>query len=184
MKKSLITLSLVTAFAASQAQANDLYLDLNPDTFHARVDATHATNGIIYSGAVLFTDDKGQMLTGGLWTQGQIGSNENLTGGLGGKIYAVSPDGDNYWALGLGGNIAFGFAEVPGLILRASVYYAPAITVSGDYDNLTDVNVEVGYELFENGELYGGIRQLQSDYENGDTYKFDNGLHAGIRITF
>lgn len=184
MRKIVATALLSSTAFATVANANDIYMDFNSDTFHFRFDATHASNGIQYSGQALFTSEQGQVFSGGLWTKSKMGNNGALTGGLGGKIYGIDDKSNTYFALGLGGNLNYSFAEVSGLSLRAALYYAPSMVISSDYDNVTDVTLEMAYSLFENGEIYGGFRQLQSDHSNNYTHKMDDGAHIGIKLQF
>ena len=185
MFKHLLSVS-AGLLLAGQAFANDVYIDLNPDTFQARFDATHASNGVRYSTALTLTDDKGQLINAGLWTHGQLGNSTNVKGGLGGKIYLADTRSDSLAALALGGTIDFAIPNVEGLSIVTDLFYAPSMTISSDFKNLSDLTVRVVWDLFENGSLYAGVRSLQADYDDDSNYthKFDNGMHAGMKITF
>lgn len=164
--------------------ANELYLDLNTDTFHVRGDATHASNGIEYSAELVSTNDNGHVIAFSMWNQGQVGKNSNLFGGLGAKLYGADIQVDQVLALGLGGNLKFNIPAVSGLSVTTELFYAPSITVTESYENFRDLNLRLHYELFENGAIYVGLRSLQAKQENGANYTVDDGLHAGINLTF
>ncbi|WP_370979895.1 YfaZ family outer membrane protein [Agaribacterium sp. ZY112] len=170
--------------AASQAAANDLYIDLSNDTFHARFDATHASNNIRYSAETLITEDQGYVVDAGMWTYGDIGSNKAIQGGLGGKIYYGDTDNDAITALALGGTINIAIPGVDGLSISSDLFFAPSITVNNDFKNLSDFNLRVNWALFENAAIYGGLRQLEADYKHSGSHEFDEGLHAGIKMSF
>ena len=184
MKRRLLSLAMISAPFA--AQANELFLDINPDAFHARVDATHASNDVHYSLATVITDDSGELLSLGVWTHGPLGDNPSLTGGLGGKLYALNLEGDNdnLYGLGIGGNLGITLPEVPDLSLTAELFYAPGITLTNDYDGLVDLTIRVNWALFENAGVYAGLRHIEADYENGGSYEFSDDLHVGINIEF
>jgi len=165
-------------------QANELWLDASNKAFNIRADATHATNGIIYSGSVLLTEDDEQLGTLGLWTHSQVGEIENLRGGLGTKIYGASEDDETFFALSIGGNIEYQFNSISELSLITEFFYAPEVTVSDDFDYLSDFSFRLKYQLFENAALYSGLRRIALEHESGTDIRLDNRLHAGINITF
>ncbi|WP_096086029.1 YfaZ family outer membrane protein [Agaribacterium haliotis] len=170
--------------AAGAATANDLYMDLSSDTFQIRTDFTHASNGVNFSVAALLTEDQGQVFSGGMATFGKVGNSTALSGGVGGKLYYGDTNNDNITALGLGGTLNFAIPGASGLNLVTDLYYAPSITVNDGFDNLSDLNLRLSWEAFENGAIYGGIRRFQAEYKNGDRHKFENGLMVGIKIEF
>lgn len=183
MKKTLWSIALASGFA-TPAFANELSADLNPDAFHIQVDATHASNGIIYAGELLLTNDNGEMVAVSMKTDGQIGNNPMLRGGIGGKIYAIDDKIDSYGALSLGGRLEFTIPTFTDLSISTELYAAPSVTMTGDADSFLDFTVQAEYKMFENAALYGGARHIKSKHDNGSEQKLDNGLHAGIRIEF
>lgn len=180
--KFLIAGALI--LASSSTFANKLSADLNFDTFHIKADATHASNNVIYSGELFLTDDQGKVAALSMRTEGQVGSNPNLSGGLGGKIYALDDEFDSYAALSIGGHLSYTVPELKGFIFTGELYYAPSVVVSGDADSVSDFNLRVTYELFENASVYGGARHFEAEYDNGGEHEFDTGPHAGIQIDF
>lgn len=179
MRKTLFTLMLSTCGAA---QANDIYLDINPDTAHGRFDAVHSTRNLHLSAAAMITNDNGSLLSLGAWTHSDFSPNHNLRGGLGGKLYAVDPNGDDFFALAPGGRLIFDIAPVAGLSVATEVFYAPSMLISEDLDSFVDFSVRVSYELFENAAVYAGARTLHAKRDGFDS-DMDEGLHAGIKLS-
>lgn len=183
MKKDWV-LAGVLCLTSSQAFANKLSADVNPDTFHIQADAIHATNGILYAGELLLTTDDGGLVSLGLRTDGQVGNNVDLRGGLGGKIYGLDDEANTYAALSIGGHLEYSIPELKGIRLSGALYYAPSLTISDDVDSLIDFNLRVTYDLFENASVYGGYRHVESEYDFGAEHEFDSGPHVGIQIDF
>jgi len=183
MKKAILLSSIVCAIS-QQAFANEISADLNPDSFHAQFDATHATNGIIYSGDLLLTTDQGKYIGAAMLTDGQVGRNAQLSGGLGGKIYAIDDDSDTFGALAIGGRLRYTIPNYTDLSLATEVFYAPSITTTEDSTSLIEFSLRAEYKMFENAALYGGVRHVEANYDNGFEHEFDSGPHAGIRIEF
>ena len=182
MLKQVMTALFGASFCVG-ACANDVFLDANPDTAHARIDATHNSRKLILSGAVVITSDHGNLASVAAFTHSRLSNDSPVHGGFGAKAFAVDPKGDSFVALAGGGNLGFDFPNVRGLSLNAELFYAPGVTITSDIDSLVDLTIDVQYALFENGGVYAGMRNLQADTKNGD-YKFDDDLHVGIHFSF
>ena len=74
-------------FASSSALANDLYLDLNDDAVHGRLDVNR---GLDYVFEGVATEDDGSVFSVGFMKKGPL-SNRNMQAGLGAKLIF-------YWA--------------------------------------------------------------------------------------
>lgn len=183
MKKALLLSSIICALSQT-ATANKLSADINPETFHIQFDATHATNGIIYSGDLLLTTDQGKYIGVAMLTNAQVGQNPQLSGGFGGKIYGVDDDYDNYGALAIGGNLKYTIPEFTDLSVSTEIFYAPTVTTTADSVSLIEFTLRAEYSMFENASLYGGVRHIEAERDNGGEHEFDSGPHAGIRIDF
>lgn len=183
MTKTTQSLIAALALVSASSHANELLLDLNSEAFQARFDATHSTNSIEYSGAALITDHKGNLASLGAWTQGQLGNNSAAKGGLGGKVYLVDGPGEDFSAIGLGGNLTYNIEGVEGLSASAELYYAPSMLISNEFDNFVDFSFRVNYQLFTNGAVYAGIRRLRAEPSEGKTTEIDDGLHIGFNLT-
>lgn len=182
--KNTIILTALCCCASAPVFANKLSADLNPDAFGIKADALHASNGILYSAELLLTDDSGEMAAISMRTNGQVGNNKSLSGGLGGKTYVLDDEEDTYFALSLGGHLKYVLPEHDKLIFSGALYYAPSITITDEVESVIDLNLRASYQLFENAAVYGGVRHLVSENENDREHEFDSGLHAGIEIDF
>jgi hypothetical protein len=183
MIRTFLSATTLSFFALS-THANDLLLDISNEVFSVRGDATHGSDGIIYSAAILATDDDEQLATLGLWTKGEFGRAENLRGGVGGKVYGAHTDGDSFFALAIGGHVEYYFTQIPELSLSTEFFYAPEITVSDDFENLSDFTFRINYQVFDNASVYTGLRRIALDYNEDEKLKLDNRIHAGIKINF
>lgn len=176
--------TLMSLLFALEAHSNQLLLDVSNQSFNIRGDATHASDGIIYSGSLLLTDDDEQLVSLGLWTNGQVAQTENLFGGLGAKVYAANSEDETFFALSIGGHIEYLFSSFPDLSLISEFYYAPEVTVSDDFDYLNDFTFRINYKMFDNASVFTGLRRIALKHESDDVLKLDNRIHAGINITF
>jgi len=176
-------LSLLSAYG-THTYANNLLMDISDESVKLRGDATHSSTNMLYFASLHVTDDKGEAVSLGLLKVGQVGRNENLTGGIGAKAYVVDPDADTFYALALGGKLAYEVTEVEGLSVSSELFYAPDITISEDIEKLIDFHIRANYALFENGLVYGGVRSYKFEAENDSTYKFDTGPFVGVQISF
>lgn len=182
MRKTVLFTILSAAILG--ANANELYLDLSAESAHAQFDATHASNNIHYSAALLFTDDEGELFSAGAMAKGTIGGSPSLTGGLGARAYIVNADTEDFMALALGGSVKYSIAELEGLSLYAEAFYAPSITVTEDYENFSELTFRLNYAVFENASIYAGTRRVAARHEISGTGELDDNIHAGIRIDF
>lgn len=183
MKKTFWSIALAAGLT-TPAFANQLSADLNPDAFHIQVDATHASNGIIYSGELLLTSDDGELIALAMKTDGQVGRNSSLRGGIGGKIYAIDDQFDTFGALSIGGRLEFTIPTFTDLSIATELFYAPSVIMTGDTESLVDFTVQVDYQMFENASLYAGARHIESQYDNDVEIELESDVHAGIRIDF
>ena len=179
---ALLSVLAVVPFAAS---ANELFLDLNSDAAQARFDATHHSR-FDYSLALLISDEDdfdSTVLSAGMWTKGKALVEDALEGGLGFKLYHIDTDYEDVQALSLGGNLSFDIKQVEGLRIDLDLYYAPDILITDDLDNLWDMTLRVHYQLFENGSVYGGFRNLEVGNDGGPDADISDGPIIGIQLS-
>ncbi len=179
-----VSICLLTLGLSVSTHANNLYMDLSSDSVHLRGDAAHSSTDLLYFASAHITEDKGEAISLGLLKTGQIGNNASLFGGIGAKAYVIDSESDTVFAAALGGQLSYEIKEVEGLSITSEIFYAPSITISDDLDKLVDVQVRAHYALFENGEIYGGLRQYKFEADNGASYSFDKGPFVGIKISF
>ena len=167
--------------ASAKSHATSIFLDLNNDAFKAKIDTRDADNTINFSVAALITEDDGELFTGTAYTYGNLEALPEATGGLGARLYHANVPGDNFQSLGLGGFLEFGVQQVPGLSLGVELFYSPSITISDDYDSLTDISVYADYQAFENASIYLGFRDINVDYGSTDG-DINDGVYLGLHL--
>lgn len=181
--KKYLALAAFT-LTSTTALANDLYLDVSSDAFHGRIDATNSSSGINYLAEALINDDEdASVFNLGIMKTGRL-NNQNVIGGLGVKFMYLDTDADSYLALALGGSLSFGFPAIPDTRLVTELFYAPSVTTTDDLDNVVDFNLRLEYQLFENGNIYGGVRLLQVENEFDVETEIDDGFFVGIKLSF
>ncbi len=166
--------------ASSSALANDLYIDLNDDAVHGRLDVNR---GLDYIFEGVGTEDDGSVFSVGLMKKGPL-SNRNMQAGLGAKIMYIDTPAENYHALALGGNFIYQLPRSPKARVTTEVFYAPSITSKNGLENAVDATLRLEYQLFDNGTLYGGLRMLQAKNELDVESDIDNGFHLGFKLSF
>lgn len=188
-KHAVFAATAILTAATNTAQARSLDVDLNNDVLHARYNINSEKAQVGLAGDVMFTDDSGEAFYFTAQTQGQLANNENVNGGFGGRAYYISPDkGDNLTALALGGYLDFVIPQAPEVTISGELFYAPSMTVSDDWENITHLELKVSYQLFENAAVYAGFRQFEADYDapatlDGDV-EFDDGVNFGFTLQF
>jgi len=180
--KKYLALAAFT-LTSTTALANDLYLDVSNDTFHGRIDATNSSSGVNYLAEALLNDEDGSVFNLGVMKTGRL-NNQNVIGGLGVKFMYLDTDADNYLALSLGGSLSFAFPNLPDTRLVTELFYAPSVTTTDDLDNVVDFNLRLEYQLFENGNIYGGVRLLQVENEFDVEHEIDDGFFIGIKLSY
>lgn len=182
-KISLIGSTLSLLALSGYSTASSLEVDINADAIKAKynLNSKRADYGI--SVAALVTDDNGEAFSADIVSQGLLknNGNSNIRGGFGLRAYHVSPDGDSFQALALGGFAELGL--MPDLSLGVDFFYAPSITLTDDLDSLHELNFRISYQLFENARIYGGMRDFEVSYENFD-FDIDDEIHAGFMLDF
>lgn len=179
----LSTAVVFSCLASTQAVANDLFLDLNQDSIFARFDGTHARNGLNLTASALFNDENGDVLSLGLFTNGQLNRNSSFNAGLGAKLMYLNLDGgDDVQALAVGGSLFYTLPRSSDVKIGAELYYAPSITVTDDLDGVLDLNIRLSYQAFDNGAIYAGFRLVELDFDGGE-FELEEGLHLGFKLS-
>ncbi len=180
----LASIGSALMLAASLTNAASLDADLNNDTLAARYHLGDANADLGISAGLMLTDDKGEVGTLTMQTQGTLAQKQGVKGGFGLRGYYASPEGgDSFQGLGLGGHISVAVPQAPDLSLGVEVYFVPSVTLTDDLDNMREVLFRAKYQLFKNASVYAGLRHLE--VEQGDLdYEFDEGFHAGFSLQF
>lgn len=185
MKKFIQTNAFIMLSALSTSALTASFdVDINNDTLRGEYHLSDPQADLGLSGAILLTDDNGEVFAVTAHTQGALANQEAIRGGFGGRLYHGSPDqGDSFQALGIGGFVEVTIPELQDLIVGLEFIYAPSITITDDLDNLTELNLRVSYQLFENAAAYVGIRHLEVEQDDVD-FEITEDAHIGFTIQF
>ncbi len=69
------------------------------------------------------------------------------------------------------------------LVLSASLAYAPSALSFKDADKYFEGRAELGLQIIEQGTLFVGYRQIDTDFEGGD-YEYNDTGYIGFRVRF
>ncbi|MFL0803602.1 MAG: YfaZ family protein [Agarilytica sp.] len=184
MKNLLAIASIFGISLASNTFASSLDVDINNDTLRGQFNLSDTNAKLGLSGAVMLTDDNGEVLSVTARTQGVLANQKAIKGGFGGRGYYADPEnGDSFSSLAIGGFIEVTPPQVSDLTVGVDFYYAPSITTTDDLDNLKELTFKASYQLFENASAYVGLRYLEVENEGFD-YEFEDGAHIGFSIQF
>ena len=93
---------------------------------------------------------------------------------------------DNYFALPLFAQAALRLPfdeEIPATSLKAEVAYAPSVLSFSDADTYLEYRFEAGMEVISNIHIYGGYRNIDTDYE-AYNYNLNDSWYGGLKISF
>lgn len=164
--------------------AASLNVDINNDALRAQYNFSRQDAGLGLSAAAMVTDDNGEIFSFSARTQGQLTNKRFIRGGFGGRLYHGSPENlDSFQALAIGGFLDVTIPQFTDVTVGVDLHYAPSIAITDDLDNLKELTFKVSYQLFDNANVYAGLRFLE--IEQGDfDYEFDDNAHIGFTLQF
>jgi len=184
MKK--VMMGILILGAAVQASSVGLNINSEDVEIKGRLDITSAVGygsgtGYFLSGNYLHTDTD-DLVTFGFGASNTLSGAEGLTltFGLEGVF------GEDYVAMPLFGEASLRLPldePVPATSLKAQLSYAPSVLSFIDADRYLEYRFEADMEVISNIHIYGGYRNIDTDYENRD-YNFNDSWYGGINIDF
>lgn len=93
---------------------------------------------------------------------------------------------DSYFALPLFAQAALRLPfdeEIPATSLKAEVAYAPSVLSFSDADTYLEYRFEADMEVISNIHIYGGYRNIDTDYE-AYNYNLNDSWYGGLKISF
>ncbi|QOR62362.1 hypothetical protein IMZ28_02480 [Sulfurovum indicum] len=184
MKKIIIG----TLLMAGLLQADGIGLNINSED--VEVEGTINLNSIVgYSSGTnyflgldyLHTNDDNLFKVG-------FGASNTLksAGGVTFSFGLESVIADSYFTLPLFGQAALRLPfdeEIPATSLKAKVAYAPSVLSFSDADNYLEYRLEADMEVISNIHIYGGYRNIDTDYETYN-YNFNDSWYGGLKVSF
>jgi hypothetical protein len=186
----ILLATVVSLFAFSQAQANDLEIGLSSETGQLTV---RSDSGIIgWGGAdlafsLLYNDKNDIVGQISLLQSRQASEGAPLTFGVGVRGYVGRLDSldNNVLAFGIGGEIRYTIPGVMPMAIYLQGHYAPKITSFSDTESMTDLLLRYQIEILPQTIAFAGIRQLEVVSQSAKIYDVDdNRLHFGVRFTY
>lgn len=186
MKKlPCLAFSLLSIFPL-HGYANNLAVDIGSDTFSAELSSSNVSEDASYTIGFISAEDDHKLYHFKAAVTGQLDSNKNVTASLGGKVYyadLASPN-DNVTALALGGDIEYTLPQNNKVKFGLSLYAAPEVTVSDDFDLLIDFTMSASYQVLKNGAVYINYRNLKVSHESGGNIHINDGVNIGLSLSF
>ncbi len=70
------------------------------------------------------------------------------------------------------------------VVVTAALDYAPSVLNFKDADSYTEKRLEVGVKIIEQATVYLGYRNIDTDFENGGDYGYNDEVYVGFRVQF
>ncbi len=192
MNGMLAVAGVCLAAAAGTAQAEIFDLSLGDNSFRAALygplsRVIDGTKGQYDVGVIVRPkreDDLFVAHVGGLVT-GDAGARQfNLAAGLGLRGVYIGRDHDSGGAVAVGGQAEARFPGYERIGFTVYGYFAPEVLSLGEFDQYYEFGTAVDYQVLKDASVYLGYRNVNVELENGGDITADNGLHAGLRLSF
>ena len=186
MIKNTLLACLLFVFGVA-ANGESLDVDLGAEMVRGQLNVLDRRQPLGFSGSVMLVEDVADVYSLNLRTQGLLDVQKSIRGGFGGRFYYVSPEVsgfDDFQSLGLGGYVDFKVPELRGVIVGAEVYFAPSVTTSGDYDSLREIAFKIRYHIYQNSDIYLGLRYIDASGNGGRDFEIDENPQIGFTLRF
>jgi hypothetical protein len=121
----------------------------------------------------------------GLRVAGDLGvRGAKVDGTLGLRGYYLDGEHASGEAVAIGGSVNARLREINRVIWSVYGYYSPDPLSFSDVHEYVEFGLSVGYELLHNAVIYGGYRNVEVDFSGDGSHTVDNGLLAGVRLSF
>lgn len=178
---SLVIVSLVHL----QANANEIALSINEELIDLRM-TTHLQQNFAGELALMHTDyedNSADQISYRFYNQDQLGS---VNFELGARLYwldAEAPNGQGYDGHGLALGIGSNHQLTDAILFEINISYAPDIITGGDFENVTEWDARLSYQLVEKGSLFFGLRNLEVDTGDQEVDVYDD-AYFGLKFEF
>ena len=168
-----------------QANANEIALSINEELIDFRM-TSHLQQNFAGELAVMHTDfeDNGaDQISYRFYNQDELGS---VNFELGARFYwldADAPVGQGGDGHGLAFDIGSNHQLSDVFLLEINISYAPDIITGGDFENVTEWDARLSYQLVEKGSIFVGLRNLEVDTGQGDFDVYDD-AYFGLKFEF
>ena len=187
MKKLLLGSILLTALVYAESSVG---ININSDDVEVK-GAYNINSTIGYTGGTSYLVDatylhndknKDHLFTAGLSGENSLEAAPGLIFGFGFKA-AFAEDFLAFPILGKVKYILPFDSDIPTTSLLASFAYAPSVLTFLDGDSYSELRFEADMEVISNIHIFGGYRNIDTDYENYD-YKISDNWYGGLKLSF
>lgn len=178
---------IALALSGTRVAADALDLSLNDDAARLSYAWDDEARGLRYDAGWLHHQDRGDVINLGFHLVGEASPGSNpVTGGLGGKVFYIDPDGADVDAivLGIGGFLRYSLPNYDRINISGHAYFAPDVLAFGDGKRYQEFEARIGYNVLREADIYLGVRYANARFEPSGRLTIDNGLHAGIQLRF
>jgi hypothetical protein len=180
-------LCLFAGLASPQTTGKALDINLNGDSVRMGFTWRLGSPNYLADLGWLHNQDKGDVIHASFHlVDAASGPETALQAGLGVRLVHTRTDPGTFsgTALALGGFARYTLPNADRFNVAGYGYYAPDVTSSGDQREYYEVGLRAGYSVIRDGDVYIGVRRIQSKYKRAGGYKFDSGLHIGFEFRF
>lgn len=194
LKKLLLSLALsASLFAMHDASVNlnsdDIEVNGNLDLGELNEsdypDSYFLTFGFLDVDNAVSTDP---LLSAGFMLRQDMTGIENMRFGLGFKGTYTEVGRSKHAAIPINAELAYTLPldfAMP-IVISAGLSYAPSVLSFKDADSYFEGRVEASLQIIEQGSLFVGYRQIETDFESneGGDYTFSDSAYIGFKIRF
>ncbi|MES0873452.1 YfaZ family outer membrane protein [Sinimarinibacterium thermocellulolyticum] len=192
MNKRILWLSIVLLSSASTAHAERFDLSIGDDSYRVALNGPLSrlfaeTTGQYDVGAVVRPKRRDDLLVAhvGAMLTGDAGARSfESAAGLGVRAVYIGRDDDPGGAIAPGGQFEARFPGYERIGFSFYGYYGPEVLSFGDFDEYYEIGTAIDYQVLRDASLYLGYRNVNVRVEDGPRITADNGLHAGMRLSF
>ena len=185
VKALLLTTLLLTSTIVAETSIG---IDINNEdveilgelNFNSLADYSSGTTYIL-DVSYLYTDGD-HLGAVGFSGQNSLQGLEGLTLAFGAKVVFA----EDFMALPLMAKASYALPfidTIPTTSLIASFAYAPAVLTFLDGETYSELRLEADMEIISNIHIFGGYRNIDTDYEYRD-YNFNDSFYAGMKLSF
>ncbi|SFZ97746.1 hypothetical protein MNB_SV-5-814 [hydrothermal vent metagenome] len=185
IKKIIIPTLLLSSILFAQS---DVSLNINNEDLEARA-AFNLNSTVGYTGGTSYLldasylhNDKDDLFTVGLSGENSLEAAPGLVFGFGFKAAFA----EDFMAFPLLGKVRYILpfdSDIPTTSFLASYAYAPSVLTFLDGDSYSELRLEGDVEVISNIHIFGGYRNIDTDYERND-YKINDSWYGGLKLSF
>lgn len=147
------------------------------------------TSSTVYNADVNFIRADTEKLLGiGVGATNKLESVEGVEMTFGTKFIWAEVGRDDFTALPLMAKIRYTFPPlqfgIPPVSLEASGLYAPGALSFGDSESYIEYRFAADMEVINNVKVYGGYRNIHTEYKGYKNDLFDTGYYGGLKINY